>query len=181
MRKFWKREIDLVDEMLRSARPEAPEELVDELGGRVSATVRADPRRWSRTAFATAFAVFMLGSFASFGGMGYASESAVTAGHTVKRALSPAKSVAQQNEDEECDGESAAENQYCEEEVEESFSSQPSNPTTTVVKVAGATGAAPAATTDTLPFTGYGLGATAAIGSLLLAFGMFLRRRESRD
>lgn len=48
--------------------------------------------------------------------------------------------------------------------------------------VAGVTATSPtsAPKSDTLPFTGLGLGAAAAIGGSLLLLGVFLRRRESR-
>lgn len=175
MKRFWERDRDPVDAMLRSSSPRATDELVDRLGERVIASSRPGPRRLSRAAFGTAFAVFMLGSFASFGGIGYAAQGAESTVHTMKRALAPAKSSSVQART----SKSAAQDQYGEEEVEEKTVTKTTPPA--VVKVAGATGGTPAAaTTDTLPFTGIGLGATAAVGSLLLAFGMFLRRRESQ-
>jgi hypothetical protein len=183
VRMFWKRERDPVDQALRKARPKAPEELVDDLGGRIAMATRPAPRRWSRPAFAAAFAVFMLGSFASFGGLGYAASSAQTSVHTMKRALAPAKSTVAVKRS----AKSAAQDQYGEDKVQEETqtpvtSNNNDNNQSPPAQVAGATAGTPAATTSgTLPFTGFGLGTTGVIGSLLLAFGIFLRRRESQN
>ena len=166
---------DHVEEVLRSAKPVAPEELVDSLSGEVAAASAPKPKprshKASRLAFGAAVTVFMLGTFASFGGLGYAATNGAAA---------DAKAVGQQ---------SAASAQYDEEKV-------PSPPTvgqssttpptltppksTPTVSVAGESTAPQS--TGTLPFTGLGLGATAALGSLLLALGVVLRRREeARD
>ena len=50
-----------------------------------------------------------------------------------------------------------------------------------VIKVAGISTTQPAASSGQLPFTGFGLGVTAALGLLLLGLGVLLRRREARD
>src|SRR5690242_1524831 len=69
---FGKRSKDLENE-LRGLRQEPSDELVSS----VSASVRPARRvAWSRAAFAGAFATLVLGSFASFGGVGYASSAA---------------------------------------------------------------------------------------------------------
>ena len=148
---IWKDDQEDVDAVLRAARATPREELVTDLSSRVLNAPRpasGRPHRGSRVAFALALSVLMLGTFASFGGAGYAATTA-------------------------SEKQTAAGVQYGEESV-------PSTTTpSTTVKVAGAsTSAQPK---DTLPFTGYGLGGTALVGSLLLALGVFLRRREARE
>src|SRR4051794_17028981 len=65
-----------LEAQLRSYRASAPEELVDRVGHRIAGERRAPQRAWSRVAFASAVAVFMLGTFASFGGLSYAASGA---------------------------------------------------------------------------------------------------------
>ena len=87
----WKRERDPVDSVLRSAAPRPSDDLVAGLSDRVLATAPKRAGRGSRTAFAAALAVFMLGTFASFGGLGYAASGAQSASEVVKRVVAPAK------------------------------------------------------------------------------------------
>lgn len=151
---IWKADEDRVDTVLREARAMPREQFVASLSNRmVIAPPAVSPRSHggSRVAFALALTVFMLGTFASFGGLGYAATTAK---------------------------QSSATAQYGEENVPNaSTTSKPKPPPT--VQVAGTSTGAPSK--DTLPFTGYGLGGTALIGSLLLALGVFLRRREGRE
>ena len=158
--KIWGRGRDSVEEALRGARPVANEEFVAGLNQHVLQTQRPQSLRASRLAFGAAVTVFMLGTFASFGGLGYAATNA-----TAEKAA-PAKS------------QSAAAAQYDEEKV-------PSAATPTLTPPKGASTVAVAGqstapkSTGTLPFTGLGLGATAALGSMLLLLGVVLRRRET--
>ena len=182
----WKKDRDPVEQALRVDRPEAPEGLVAELTGRIPADRRAGG---SRAAFLAALTVFMLGSFASFGGLGYAASSAQSTVKAVKRTVAPAskqKTVSTRL------AVSSADDQYNEKAltVKRVASAKP------VKKVASATAAStkappkpatgsatpPVAAVqgETLPFTGFGLGATAGFGSLLLALGVFLRRHEAQ-
>jgi hypothetical protein len=163
---IWGKRRDHVEEVLRSARPVASDELVDSLTNEVAMAYAPKPRshKASRLAFGAAVTVFMLGTFASFGGLGYAATNG---------AATPAKVTAKQ---------SAAAAQYDEEKVPTVGESSAATPTLTppksspTVSVAGESTAPQS--TGTLPFTGLGLGATALLGSMLLVFGVFLRRRE---
>ena len=159
--RMWGRGRNSVDEALRAAKPVAQERFVAELCERVAPPRRPQQSyRGSRLAFGAAVTVFMLGTFASFGGLGYAA---------TNQQAAAAKS------------QSAAGAQYDEEKVPSGQSSvtpptltPPKSPPT--VSVAGESTAP--TSTGTLPFTGLGLGATALLGSMLLVLGVFLRRRE---
>ncbi len=114
---------------------------------------------WVRAAFAAAVVTFVVGTFASFGGVGYAASSGI---HAVRH-LSHNATVL-----------TAARDQY----------SKPK----TMPHVAAAATAIPKAkppaavvtTKGTLPFTGFSLATTAALGLLFIALGVMLRRREAR-
>ncbi len=177
MRKFWGSQRDPVEGALRGARPEPRDELVAALGDRVASASAPSVRRWSRTAFACALTVFMIGTFASFGGVGYAAAGAEKTATTVKQIVAPAKKERARA------SQSAAQNQYEHEETVEESVEEFATESEPVVQVKGATssGPTPTPTSDTLPFTGIGLGATAALGLLLLALGVILRRREARE
>jgi hypothetical protein len=165
--RIWGRRRDSVEEALRAAKPNASDELVGALTDQVLTTsrTRQQANRGSRLAFGAAVTVFMVGTFASFGGLGYAATT------NAEKAAAPAKTTATQ---------SAAAAQYDEEDVPsvvgQSTLTPPKSPPTVVVAGQSA-GATPAS--GTLPFTGLGLGATAALGSMLLALGIVLRRRET--
>ncbi len=114
-------------------------------------------RRTSRAAFAAAVVTFVVGTFASFGGVGYAASSGI---HAVRH-LSHNATVL-----------TAARDQY-------------SKPKTHVAAAVTAVPKAkpPAAvvtTKGTLPFTGFSLASTAGLGLLFIALGVMLRRREAR-
>ena len=70
---------------LRAQRAEAPDGLVEDISGKVSAAPAYRRRAWSRVAFASAVSVFVLGTFASFGGLGYASSGASDTYSAVKK------------------------------------------------------------------------------------------------
>jgi hypothetical protein len=167
--RIWKGQEDSVDTALRSAAPRAAEELVDELSGRVLASATRRSGRTSRTAFGAALTVFMLGTFASFGGLGYAATSAQSTVTAVKRV------VVKEQKTKTAAAQTSAATQYGAQDVP--TVKTPSDP---VVRVAGTTATQPQQT-GTLPFTGYGLGATAALGTALLALGLLLRRREQLE
>lgn len=166
--RIWGKRRDSVETALRAARPTASDEFVGGLTDQVlaSSRTRRQANRGSRLAFGAAVTVFMVGTFASFGGLGYAATNAQA------NAAAPAKA-----------SQSAAAAQYDEEKVpsppkSDSTLTPPTSPPT--VAVAGQS-TDPQPATGTLPFTGLGLGATAALGSLLLALGIMLRRREVRE
>lgn len=165
--RFTRKEHDPVERALRSGRPEAGDDFVAELGARVLVSGPRS-RRGSRVAFAGALTVFMLGTFGSFGGLGYAASSVQTTASSVKKIVVPAKQTRKSV--------SSAQDEYGEETVPVVTKPKPKPP---VEVVAGVTTSKPPS--GTLPFTGYGLGGTAVLGSLFLAAGIFLRRRESRE
>lgn len=81
----WRqKDSDGIERQLRSRRFEASDSFVESLSARVAP--RATPRRHtgSRLAFAGAVSVFILGTFASFGGLSYAASGANGAYHAVK-------------------------------------------------------------------------------------------------
>jgi hypothetical protein len=168
--KFWKREHDPVEHALRAGRPEARDGLVEELATRFAP--RGPTHRRSRAAFAGALAVFMVGSFASFGGMSYAAASAQDAVTSVSRIVTPAK----QTKLETRATKSAAQDQY----GDQTFTPPVAKPKPTV-EVESDTTIQVASAGGELPFTGLGLGATALLGMAFLALGAFLRRRENRS
>jgi hypothetical protein len=168
--RFWKREHDSVERVLREGRPEAPDHLVAELVDR--STPVHQVHRGSRVAFAAALTVFMVGSFASFGGIGYAAASAQDAAKSITRIVAPAKQTKLQARETK----SAAQDQY----GSQTFTPPAAEPKAKVkAKVASVSKTQVAAVSGELPFTGIGLGATALLGLTLLALGTFLRRRET--
>ena len=141
---------DRIDKELRSAAPRAERDFVATLASEIPAP---RPRR-SRTAFASAVAVMVLG-FAVFGGVGYAAEGAQNVAGAAKKAVTK----------------TSASDQYA--TTEPVQPAQTNEPPT--VQVAGATEQAPK---STLPFTGLSLLGTVGIGIALIAVGFALRRRE---
>jgi hypothetical protein len=180
VRNFWKREQDPVESALRAGRPEPRDELLAQLADRVAAS--RPTRRWSRVAFAGAMTVLMLGTFASFGGIGYAASSAQEAAKSITRIAKPAK----QTKLAVRTTKSSAQDQYGQDPVTPVVNTKPKVANKPQVaenspQVAGVfKPPAAVASSDELPFTGLGLGATAALGLLLLSLGALLRRRESR-
>lgn len=143
------------DDLERELRVSAPraDAFVSELAESIE---RSTPPRRSRLAFASAVAVIVLGSFASFGGLGYAAEGAAGTADAVKSVV----------------GKSSAADQYA--------PTQPVEPSEPQTQVAGATGSQSPSPSGTLPFTGLSLVGVAVVGGALLAVGFALRRRESR-
>lgn len=155
------REIRQLEARLRSARPEASDDFVRTLS---EVAPRRGPRVWSRLAFAAAFTTLLLGTFASFGGIGYTKAGATQAYQTVKQ-LSAAKGVTVDR--------SAAADQY---------PSPPAAPQGAApAESAQAAAPAEAVGVETLPFTGISLLTTVLVGAALIALGLALRRRERRE
>jgi hypothetical protein len=150
---------------LRSYRASAPEELVDRVGHRISGN-RGPQRTWSRAAFASAVAVFMLGTFASFGGLSYAASGATGTIHAVKQAASGKLLVSTHK--------SSAADEYGK-----------TPPKTTQPPATGNAGAqanlGSVKASGSLPFTGLSLGATFLLSLAMIASGLALRRRERRN
>ena len=148
---------------LRTARPEADEELVRNIVG--SLEPRREPRAWSRVAFAGAFTTLLVGMFASFGGISYAASGATTAVHTLTKIAKAQKVVVHH---------SAAANQYGPgDEGQQAPVSE-----TQGAQAQGAQGVE--AAQSTLPFTGISLLATMLLGLAMVSAGLALRRRERR-
>src|SRR5579864_1117169 len=78
MRRMWiRRKTDSeLEGALRSLRAEASRELVEGVAKRIHRQTAPPRRAWSRAAFAAAASAFILGSFASFGGLSYAAPGA---------------------------------------------------------------------------------------------------------
>ena len=172
MKRFWNGEEDPLERILRNGRPEARDELVADLARTASA--RRPARRWSRVAFASSLTVFMVGFFASFGGLGYAAANAHLVAKSVTRIVQPAKTrhlnVATKT---------AGIDQYKPQKFTPP-AAKPKPKPAKVIKVAGVSTETPSQASGELPFTGLGLGITAALGLMFLALGALLRRREGR-
>ena len=149
---------------LRAQRAEAPDGLVEDISGKVSAAPAYRRRAWSRVAFASAVSVFVLGTFASFGGLGYASSGASdTYGAVKKIAVAHKLKVAVHK--------TSAADQYHPTTTPSAFTPPATNNASGVnaaVKVQG----------QTLPFTGFSLLGTFLASLGLIGAGIFLRRRE---
>ena len=146
---------------LRTARPEADEELVRNIVG--SLEPRREPRAWSRVAFAGAFTTLLVGMFASFGGISYAASGATNAVHTLTKIAKAQKVVVHH---------SAAANQY------KPGDEGQQAPTSETQGAQGAQGVE--AASGTLPFTGISLLVTVLLGLTMVSTGLALRRRERR-
>jgi hypothetical protein len=166
MTRFWKfgGEERALERRLRAEAPVPAEELVARIASSIDAGRRPARAGWSRAAFAGAVTTFMLGTFASFGGLGYAAATAENAGHTVRQIVAKAPLLREV---------SPAQDEYGEDEVEEEVA-----PVDTGVAGGQQAGAVAA---ETLPFTGISLLVTVLISGLLMAAGFALRRtgRES--
>jgi len=153
---------------LRSRRAEAPADFVAALSRRVEGSPAAPRRAWSRVAFAAALSVFILGSFASFGGLSYAASGASHTYDAVKQVVVKQKLTVKVHT-------SSAADQY------------PPPPAPHQVKGVHVQKKAPkppaapqVAPASTLPFTGFSLAATLGLSLALIAGGILLRRRERR-
>jgi hypothetical protein len=153
-------EIRRQEHELRASRPEPRADFLNELSQQMADSKAGSRRRApSQIAFALALTTFALGTFASFGGVGYAASSAVSTANVVKHAIAH----------QQVPRHTSAAAQY--------------GPATAPAAAAPAQQTAAAggvAAGETLPFTGLSLLSTAIVGFALLLAGIFLRRRESR-
>jgi len=152
-----------LENSLRAHRAEPSSDFVDGLSDRVRAERFAPRRGWSRAAFAAGLSVFILGTFASLGGLSYAASGATHAYDAVQHAVVTQKLKVSVH--------SSAAAQY------------PHSPS----KVAGAAVTktkphhavkAAVVQSGTLPFTGFSLLATFIVSLSLIGGGIALRRRE---
>jgi hypothetical protein len=146
---------------LRAERPEPRADFLLGLAKHVAESRPRRPRSASRLAFALALVTFVVGTFASFGGVGYAAEGAVSAVKVVKKAVADKPRVLSG---------SSAQAQY----------QPPPPPEIEEGEGAAAAPTAQVAEAESLPFTGISLAITAALGLALLAAGLILRRAEKQ-
>jgi hypothetical protein len=154
-----RRQARQLEEQLRTARPAPRDELVTRIESSIG-PYRA-PTAWSRLAFAGALSALILGTFASFGGLGYAASGTTQALGTLKTLASTHKVHVR----------SAADDQY-------KPAPQAPAPQVKGVSQAQTAGVAAAAEGRSLPFTGLSLLSTVIVALGLIALGLVLRRRE---
>jgi hypothetical protein len=162
MRRFFgeRGEAGRLERDLRLSKPEPRADFVLALTKHVAGSTRPHRRSASRLAFALALTTFVVGSFASFGGLSYAASGATSAADVVKSA------VASHNP--------RPNSRTSAQQVHQPAAGPESN-------AAGAT-AAPASQVagSNLPFTGISLLVTAVLGLALLGSGLLLRRAEKQ-
>jgi hypothetical protein len=146
---------------LRAARPEPRADFLLSLTEHVTDSRPREPRRASRVAFALALTTFMVGTFASFGGLGYAASGAASAAGAVKQVVASHPRTLSS---------SSAKAQY-----------GPAPAPAPAAQPAQQAAPAQAVQTSQLPFTGISLAVTAALGLALLAAGLILRWREKKQ
>jgi hypothetical protein len=156
---------------LRSGRAQPRNEFVTQLAETVES--RPAPRRaWSRLAFAGAVTTFILGTFASFGGLGYAASGSAGAYHAVKQVTTGHVFVSVHK--------SSAADQYA--PKPKPHKKHKKHPTV-ATGVAGQQAALNKGvkSSGTLPFTGLSLLTTLLVSLALIASGIALRRREAKS
>ncbi len=154
---------------LRRHRAVPSSDFVDDLSSRLVPQPLSPPRTWSRLVFASAVSVFILGTFASFGGLSYAASGAtgtydavkqVVVKHTLKVSIPTSSATAQ-------------------------YPHNPSKPQSAVAPVKKtqkhAVAGSEAVQSGTLPFTGLSLLVTFVLSLALIGAGIALRRRERRN
>jgi hypothetical protein len=124
---------------------------------------------WSRVAFAAAASTFILGTFASFGGVGYAASGAKGTYHAVKQVAVKHALIVSVHK-------SSASDQYGPKPKPHKKQAVGG-----VAGERGGVGVAGVRTSGTLPFTGLSLVATFVLSLALIVTGLTLRRRERRN
>jgi hypothetical protein len=158
-----------VEAALRSHRMEASDAFVEELSERVAGERARTRASGSRLAFAGAVSVFILGTFASFGGLSYAASGAVGTYHAVKQVAAKHSLIVSVPK-------SSASAQYGPKPKPHKTTPPPT------ASVAGTqAGIAGVSSGGTLPFTGLSLLATFILSLGLIVVGIVLRRRASRN
>jgi hypothetical protein len=144
---------------------------VDDLSRKLVPEPLSPRRAWSRLAFAAAVSVFILGTFASFGGLSYAASGVTDSYKAVKQAVVTHKLKVSVPT-------SSAAAQYPDKPA-----TLPKAPKLKPAKTSLAHGVkgALAVQTGTLPFTGFSLLATFLLSFALIGGGIALRRRERRN
>ena len=188
MNRFRPGRKDDLGAVLRASRPEPSRDFVDTLSERIASDGRRTRLRGaSRLSFAAALTVFMLGTLASFGGLGYAASSTKGAFKKVAALEGPSA------------GRTPASDQYVEKvtichnghTITISRSALPAHrrhgdtigpcgvlgASASRTQVGGALGAT--ASGGALPFTGIPLAATVLVSLVLMTLGFALRRRAN--
>jgi hypothetical protein len=158
-----------LEAQLRSYRVEPRDEFVTKLSQETVAARPMPRRARSRVAFAGAVSTFILGTFASFGGLGYAATGAAGAYHAAKQATSGHVLLSVHK--------SSAADQYGPKPHKKT---KPHKAQHAVTGVAGVQAAA-VKSSGTLPFTGLSLLATFLVSLALIVGGIALRRREVKS
>jgi hypothetical protein len=167
-RMFKRRKNSHLERQLRSLRAEPRDGFVEELSTAVGGVPVRRRRTSSRLAFASAVAVFILGTFASFGGLSYAASGAVHTVHAVK--VTSGKLVVKVQK-------TSATDMYDKPQTQTQKPAQK-----TQAGVAGAQALKSSVKgSGTLPFTGVSLVSTLVLSLVLIATGIFLRRRERQQ
>jgi hypothetical protein len=164
---FFKKQDPLEAELRTAFTPS--EGFTDELRGRVvAAAPRTRYARASRASFATAVAVFMLGTFASFGGVGLAAAGARQTVKAVAHVTINQKPVIRHL--------TSASDQYPKAKVVTKAKPKPVKPAVQAVSPTLI-----AKKQKTLPFTGISLVATTLAALMLIGLGLGLRRLGSES
>jgi hypothetical protein len=171
---MWKRRKSFgvgseVEAALRSQRVDADQSFVDGLSEHVLAQRSETRAGRSRLAFAGAVSVFILGTFASFGGLSYAASGAAGTYHAVKQVAVKHSLIVSVPK-------SSASAQYAPAPKPHKTTPPPA------ATVAGTqVGVAGVSSGGTLPFTGLSLLATFILSLSLIAVGVAMRRRERKS
>jgi hypothetical protein len=160
---------------LRALRAEARADFVEDVAARILGPAPSR-RAWSRLAFAAAVSAFVLGSFASFGGLSYAAPGVdgtvaavkqIVVHHTLKVRVHTPSAAAQ----------------YPGAATVTPTTTTPTPKAAQTVKPFAPPTPSPASVPSgkTLPFTGISLLGTLVVSLALVGLGLVLRRRERRS
>ena len=168
---MWKRRKSFgvgseVEAALRSQRVDADQSFVDGLSEHVLAQRSGTRAGRSRLAFAGAVSVFILGTFASFGGLSYAASGAAGTYHTVKQVAVKHSLIVSVPK-------SSASAQYAPKPKPHKTQPPAAKVAGTQLGVAGVAGVSSG---GTLPFTGLQLALLLLAGLAAIAMGTVIRR-----
>jgi hypothetical protein len=171
MRRWLNRGTGL-ERQLRGYRAEPEDAFIANLSQRLTDNMPGTQRPRSRLAFAGAISVFILGTFASFGGLSYAASGAAGSYHTVKQVAVDHTLFVSVNK-------SSATDQYSP-KPKAKPKTKHHQKSHTATGVAGVQDAV-IKSSGTLPFTGISLLTTFVVSLALIVGGIMLRRRERRN
>lgn len=156
-----------LEAQLRRHRAEASSAFVEEVSRKLVPDAAPARRAWSRLAFASAVSVFILGTFASFGGLSYAASGATGTYDAVQQVVVKHKLTVSVHT-------SSAAGQYPHSPVKKPAAVAPKKPRHAVLAAHTVSG-------QTLPFTGISLLGTFVVSFVLIGAGVAMRRRERRN